>query len=54
MVVRLGADRFPGRAGDVAQDLPLPFLYSWAEVDLGPERINTGGVTAGALFGFRW
>lgn len=28
--------------------------YSWAEVDLGPERINTGGVTAGALFGFRW
>ena len=28
--------------------------YSWAEVDLGPERINTGGVTAGALLGFRW
>ena len=28
--------------------------YSWAEVDLGPERINTGGVMAGALFGFRW
>jgi hypothetical protein len=28
--------------------------YSWAEVDLGPERINTGRVTAGALLGFRW
>jgi hypothetical protein len=28
--------------------------YSWAEVDLGPERLNTGGLTAGALVGFRW
>lgn len=28
--------------------------YTWAEVDLGPERLNTGGITAGALVGFRW
>lgn len=30
------------------------FRYSWSEVDLGPERLSTGGLTAAALVGFRW
>lgn len=35
-------------------NIGVELRYSFAEVDLGPERINTGGITAGALFGFRW